>query len=101
MALTPHNLGGLLHFPLVQTLETITSLPTLMVNDTQATWAEYHALPEDIRDMVFITVSIGRGGEGRSGGMRRQNPIYSRWRRPSAGAASGEPICTGSGVTGR
>ncbi|ETC08031.1 hypothetical protein CFSAN004345_06865, partial [Salmonella enterica subsp. enterica serovar Typhimurium var. 5- str. CFSAN004345] len=58
LALNPHNLGGLLHFPLVQTLETIAGLPTLAVNDAQAAaWAEYHALPDDIRDMVFITVS--------------------------------------------
>nr|VUD25032.1 kinase [Salmonella sp. NCTC 7297] len=63
LALNPHNLGGLLHFPLVQTLETITGLPTLAVNDAQAAaWAEYHALPDDIRDMVFITVSTGVGG---------------------------------------
>lgn len=45
LALNPHNLGGLLHFPLVQTLETIAGLPTLAVNDAQAAaWAEYHAL---------------------------------------------------------
>ncbi|SQJ11947.1 kinase [Salmonella enterica subsp. enterica] len=63
LALNPHNLGGLLHFPLVQTLETIAGLPTLAVNDAQAAaWAEYHALPDDIRDMVFITVSTGVGG---------------------------------------
>lgn len=36
LALNPHNLGGLLHFPLVQTLETIAGLPTLAVNDAQA-----------------------------------------------------------------
>ncbi len=63
LALNPHNLGGLLHFPLVQTLETIAGLPTLAVNDAQAAArAEYHALPDDIRDMVFITVSTGVGG---------------------------------------
>lgn len=63
LALNPHNLGGLLHFPLVQTLEAIAGLPTLAVNDAQAAaWAEYHALPDDIRDMVFITVSTGVGG---------------------------------------
>lgn len=63
LALNPHNLGGLLHFPLVRTLETIAGLPTLAVNDAQAAaWAEYHALPDDIRDMVFITVSTGVGG---------------------------------------
>ncbi|EBT9533590.1 N-acetylmannosamine kinase, partial [Salmonella enterica] len=63
LALNPHNLGGLLHFPLVQALEAIAGLPTLAVNDAQAAaWAEYHALPDDIRDMVFITVSTGVGG---------------------------------------
>lgn len=142
LALNPHNLGGLLHFPLVQTLETIAGLPTLAVNDAQAAaWAEYHALPDDIRDMVFITVStgvgggvvcdgklltgkgglaghlghtladphgpvcgcgrVGRGGAGRSGGMRRQNPIYSRWRRSSAGATSGKPIRAGNSANDR
>lgn len=154
LALNPHNLGGLLHFPLVQTLETIAGLPTLAVNDAQAAaWAEYHALPDDIRDMVFITVSTGvgggvvcdgklltgkgglaghlghtlagptrarmrlwtrwlrrghrlwtrdgRGGAGRSGGMRRQNPIYSRWRRSSAGATSGKPIRAGNSANDR
>lgn len=46
LALNPHNLGGLLHFPLVQTLEAIAGLPTLAVNDAQAAArAEYHALP--------------------------------------------------------
>ncbi|HAT1683923.1 TPA: ROK family protein [Klebsiella oxytoca] len=63
LALNPQNLGGLLHFPLVQTLETMTGLPTRAINDAQAaTWAEYHALAGDIRDMVFITVSTGVGG---------------------------------------
>ncbi len=63
LAINPHNLGGLLHFPLTETLETLTELPTLAVNDAQAAaWAEYHALGEDCRDMVFITVSTGVGG---------------------------------------
>ncbi|MDI5424928.1 ROK family protein, partial [Salmonella enterica subsp. enterica serovar Kentucky] len=31
-------------------------------NAQAAAWAEYHALPDDIRDMVFITVSTGVGG---------------------------------------
>ncbi|SUG64085.1 kinase [Salmonella enterica subsp. enterica] len=154
LALNPHNLGGLLHFPLVQTLEAIAGLPTLAVNDAQAAaWAEYHALPDDIRDMVFITVSTGVGGGvvcdgklltgkgglaghlghtladphgpvcgcGRVGcveaiasgrgmaaaarddlaGMRRQNPIYSRWRRSSAGATSGKPIRAGNSANDR
>ncbi|TKU99014.1 ROK family protein, partial [Citrobacter sp. TBCS-14] len=44
LALNPLNLGGLMHFPLVQTLESFTGLPTLAVNDAQAAaWAEYHA----------------------------------------------------------
>ena len=63
LAINPHNLGGLLHFPLVPTLEDLTGLPTLAVNDAQAAaWAEYHALASDVRDMVFITVSTGVGG---------------------------------------
>lgn len=63
-ALNPQNLGGLLHFPLIQTLETITGLPTWAINDAQsATWAEYHALAGDIREMAFITLSTGVGEE--------------------------------------
>ena len=63
LAINPHNLGGLLHFPLVNVLEAITGLPTRAVNDAQAAaWAEYHALRTDDRDMVFITVSTGVGG---------------------------------------
>lgn len=42
LALNPHNLGGLLHFPLVKTLEQLTDLPTIAINDAQAAaWAEY------------------------------------------------------------
>lgn len=53
-----------MHFPLTQTLEQITGLPTLAVNDAQAAaWAEYHALGGEYRDLVFITVSTGVGGE--------------------------------------
>ena len=63
LAINPLNLGGLLHFPLVQTLENITGLPAMAVNDAQAAaWAEYHALEIDFREMVFITVSTGVGG---------------------------------------
>lgn len=52
-----------MHFPLTQTLEQITDLPTLAVNDAQAAaWAEYHALGGEYRDLVFITVSTGVGG---------------------------------------
>ena len=69
LALNPHNLGGLMHFPLTQTLEQITDLPTLAVNDAQAAaWAEYHALGGEYRDLVFITVSTGVGGGVVSGG---------------------------------
>lgn len=63
VSINPHNLGGLLHFPLVQTLASITGLPAMAVNDAQAAaWAEYHALGIDAQDMVFITVSTGVGG---------------------------------------
>jgi len=63
LALNPHNLGGLLYFPLVKTLEQLTDLPTIAINDAQAAaWAEYQALERDITDMVFITVSTGVGG---------------------------------------
>lgn len=52
-----------MHFPLVQTLESLTGLPTLAVNDAQAAaWAEYHALGGEYHDMAFITVSTGVGG---------------------------------------
>ena len=62
LALNPHNLGGLLHFPLVKTLEQLTNLPTIAINDAQAAaWAEYQALDGDITDIVFITVSTGVG----------------------------------------
>ena len=58
-----------MHFPLTQTLEQITGLPTLAVNDAQAAaWAEYHALGGEYRDLVFITVSTGVGGGVVSGG---------------------------------
>lgn len=63
LAINPHNLGGLLHFPLTEMLEAITGLPARAVNDAQAAaWAEYHALRGDYRDMVFLTVSTGVGG---------------------------------------
>ncbi|MCZ4675732.1 N-acetylmannosamine kinase [Citrobacter sedlakii] len=69
LAINPQNLGGLLHFPLVETVKAITGLPTLAVNDAQAAaWAEYHALADATSDMVFITVSTGVGGGVVSGG---------------------------------
>ncbi|UMX91821.1 ROK family protein [Escherichia coli] len=61
MALNPHNLGGLLHFPLLR--RAATDLPTIAINDAQAAaWAEYQALEGDITEMVLITVSTGVGG---------------------------------------
>ena len=75
LALNPHNLGGLLHFPLVKTLEQLTNLPTIAINDAQAAaWAEYQALEGDITDMVFITVSTGVGGGVVSGGKLLTGP---------------------------
>lgn len=69
LAINPQNLGGLLHFPLVSTLETLTGLPALAVNDAQAAaWAEFQACEEEISEMVFITVSTGVGGGVVSGG---------------------------------
>lgn len=62
-ALNPDNLGGLAQFPLTQTLARLAGLPCLAVNDAQAAaWAEYRALPADVSDMVFITISTGVGG---------------------------------------
>lgn len=62
-AINPANLGGLASFPLEEILSRITGLPTLALNDAQAAaWAEYHALPEAVQDMVFLTVSTGVGG---------------------------------------
>lgn len=75
LALNPHNLGGLLHFPLVKTLEQLTDLPTIAINDAQAAaWAEYQALEGDITEMVFITVSTGVGGGVVSGGKLLTGP---------------------------
>lgn len=63
LAINPQNLGGLIHFPLVQTLQELTDLPTLAVNDAQAAaWAEYQAIADKVSDMAFITVSTGVGG---------------------------------------
>jgi N-acylmannosamine kinase len=62
-AINPANLGGLAHFPLQETIQNITGLPCLAVNDAQAAaWAEYQALEERIEEMAFITVSTGVGG---------------------------------------
>jgi N-acylmannosamine kinase len=62
-AINPANLGGLLHFPLQETVSRITGLPCLALNDAQAAaWAEFQALDESIEDMAFITVSTGVGG---------------------------------------
>ncbi len=62
-AINPENLGGLVCFPLVAVMTRLTRLPCIAVNDAQAAaWAEYHALREEISDMVFLTVSTGVGG---------------------------------------
>ncbi len=69
LAINPQNLGGLLHYPLVEQLEKLTGLPTLAVNDAQAAaWAEYRASVAQIEDMVFITVSTGVGAGWSVGG---------------------------------
>ncbi|HCB1500367.1 TPA: N-acetylmannosamine kinase [Klebsiella michiganensis] len=63
LAINPQNLGGLMHFPLVNILQEITGLPTLAVNDAQAAaWAEYHVIADKVSDLLFITVSTGVGG---------------------------------------
>ena len=65
----------MLHFPLVKTLEQLSNLPTIAINDAQAAaWAEYQALEGDITDMVFITVSTGVGGGVVSGGKLLTGP---------------------------
>ena len=62
-AINPANLGGLLHFPLVDVMGRLTHLPCIALNDAQAAaWAEYHNLSADFSDMVFLTVSTGVGG---------------------------------------
>lgn len=62
-AINPANLGGLEQFPLQQTLERLTGLPVLALNDAQAAaWAEYQAQGKPLTDMAFITVSTGVGG---------------------------------------
>ena len=61
-ALNPLNLGGLDHFPLKAEIETITGLPTLVINDAQAAaWAEHQAAGGQYSNMAFITVSTGVG----------------------------------------
>ncbi len=62
-AINPENLGGLAHFPLQACLSDLTALPGIALNDAQAAaWAEYHALPEKVSEMLFLTVSTGVGG---------------------------------------
>lgn len=74
LAINPSNLGGLLRFPLVETLRELTGLPTLALNDAQAAaWAEYQPLAAQVRDMLFITVSTGVGG-----GMVRDGRLVQR-----------------------
>lgn len=68
-AINPENLGGLAYYPLVETLSRLSGLPCVALNDAQAAaWAEYHALPSPVAEMVFITVSTGVGGGIVSGG---------------------------------
>jgi N-acylmannosamine kinase len=62
-ALNPDNLGGLNQFPLQATVENLTGLPSIVLNDAQAAaWAEYCHLSGQFKHVTFITVSTGVGG---------------------------------------
>ncbi|OAT14871.1 N-acetylmannosamine kinase [Buttiauxella noackiae ATCC 51607] len=62
-ALNPDNLGGLNQFPLQATVERLTGLPCVVLNDAQAAaWAEYCHLSAQFKHVTFITVSTGVGG---------------------------------------
>lgn len=62
-ALNPDNLGGLNQFPLQTTVENLTGLPCVVLNDAQAAaWAEYCYLSSRFKHITFITVSTGVGG---------------------------------------
>lgn len=62
-ALNPDNLGGLNYFPLQATVERLTGLPCVVLNDAQAAaWAEYRHLAPQFKHITFITVSTGVGG---------------------------------------
>lgn len=62
-ALNPDNLGGLNQFPLQATVENLTGLPCMVLNDAQAAaWAEYCHLSSQFKHVTFITVSTGVGG---------------------------------------
>lgn len=62
-ALNPDNLGGLNQFPLQATVESLTGLPCIVLNDAQAAaWAEYCHLSSQFKHVTFITVSTGVGG---------------------------------------
>lgn len=62
-ALNPDNLGGLNQFPLQTTVENLTGLPCMVLNDAQAAaWAEYCHLSSQFKHVTFITVSTGVGG---------------------------------------
>jgi N-acylmannosamine kinase len=62
-ALNPDNLGGLNQFPLQATVENLTGLPCVVLNDAQAAaWAEYCHLSNQFKHVTFITVSTGVGG---------------------------------------
>lgn len=100
LAINPHNLGGLMQFPLVQTLSELTGLPTMAVNDAQAAaWAEYCAIADDISDMVFITVSTGVGGGVVSNGKLLTGPQGLAGHLGHTLADPHGPVC-GCGRTG-
>ncbi|WP_213133024.1 N-acetylmannosamine kinase [Citrobacter sp. FP75] len=100
LAINPLNLGGLMHFPLVQTLKELTGLPTMAVNDAQAAaWAEYHAMTDEISDMVFITVSTGVGGGVVSNGKLLTGPGGLAGHLGHTLADPNGPVC-GCGRTG-
>lgn len=100
LAINPLNLGGLMYFPLVQTLKELTGLPTMAVNDAQAAaWAEYHAMDDGINDMVFITVSTGVGGGVVSNGKLLTGPDGLAGHLGHTLADPNGPVC-GCGRTG-
>lgn len=63
-ALNPKNLGGLAHFPLYDSLASVSKKPIFLLNDVQAAaFAEYqHEDQSAVKNFVFITVSTGVGG---------------------------------------
>lgn len=62
-ALNPLNLGGLEDFPLENCIRAISDLPSVLLNDGQASaWAEYQVLRDRCDSALFVTVSTGVGG---------------------------------------